>query len=68
MRILEGAFDAEALNGGWTCTAIPSISCKELTRPGNRGGEVKDLGRVSSDAAALAFPLVVGDSAGDAVG
>jgi len=39
----------------------PSISCKELTRPGSRGGDVKDSGRVSSDTVALDFPLVVGD-------
>ena len=37
------------------------ILCEGVTSPGSRGGEVKDSGRVSSNSAALAFPLVVGD-------
>jgi len=37
------------------------ILCRKVTRPGSRGGEVKNSGRVTSNAAALAFPLVVGD-------
>ena len=41
------------------------ILCKEITitRPGSRGDEMKDSGRIMCNAAALAFPLIVGDVA-----
>lgn len=66
MRVLEEAFNTPGFRYGLGVRRYPSISCKELTMPRSRAGEVKDLGRVASEAMVFDFPLVVGDDHGDA--